>query len=67
MKYNAPQGEVRDLDVDLQDVSYDGVLEGSFMRDGLGQLIDGLYGDDDYQKQLQGENSGIQNNTKNTS
>lgn len=58
VKYNAPRGEVRDLDIDLEDVSYDGVLEGGLMRDGLGQLVDGLYGDDDYQKQLQGENSG---------
>lgn len=30
------------------------------MKGGLGQLVDGLYGDDDYQKQLQGENSGEQ-------
>lgn len=57
MKYDAPRGETRE-DVNLEDISYDGILEDSQMKGGLGQLIDGLYGDDDYQKQLQGENSG---------
>ncbi|KAL1516512.1 hypothetical protein ABEB36_000421 [Hypothenemus hampei] len=28
------------------------------MKHGLGQLVDGLYGDDDYQKQVNGEQSG---------
>lgn len=34
------------------------MVNDTFMQGGLGQLIDGLYGDDDYQKQLEGENSG---------
>lgn len=58
IKYDAPRGEIRQPDIDLDDVSYDGILDGNYMKGGLGQLIDGLYGDDDYQKQLQGENSG---------
>lgn len=58
VKYEAPRGEVREPDIDLEDISYDGVLDGSLMKGGLGQLVDGLYGDDDYQKQLQGEHSG---------
>lgn len=58
LKYEAPRGEIREPDVDLEDISYDGILDGSMMKGGLGQLIDGLYGDDDYQKQLQGEHSG---------
>lgn len=58
VKYSAPRGGMRDPEVDLQDISYDGILDGGQMRDGLGQLVDGLYGDDDYQKQLQGEHSG---------
>ncbi|XP_065161384.1 discoidin domain-containing receptor 2-like isoform X2 [Atheta coriaria] len=58
VKYEAPRGEIREPDVDLEDVSYDGVLDGTYMKSGLGQLVDGLYGDDDYHKQLQGENSG---------
>lgn len=59
VKYDAPRGEVR-KDVNLEDISYDGIVENSQMKGGLGQLVDGLYGDDDYQKQLQGENSGKQ-------
>lgn len=57
-KYTAPRGEQREPDVNLEDISYDGTIESTTMRGGLGQLVDGLYGDDDYQKQLQGENSG---------
>ncbi|XP_045464943.1 discoidin domain-containing receptor tyrosine kinase B-like [Harmonia axyridis] len=58
VKYSAPKGEIRDKNINLEDISYDGIIEGNYVKDGLGQLIDGLYGDDDYQKQLQGENSG---------
>lgn len=58
IKYNVPRGETREPDIDLEDISYDGILDGNYMKGGLGQLVDGLYGDDDYQKQLQGENSG---------
>lgn len=57
-KYTAPKGEQRDPDVNLEDISYDGIVDSTTMRGGLGQLVDGLYGDNDYQKQLQGENSG---------
>jgi len=42
----------------LEDISYDGTLDGRFMKGGLGQLVDGLYGADDYQKELNGEQSG---------
>lgn len=59
MKYEAPRGEIRDPDIDLEDISYDGILDGNMMKGGLGQLVDGLYGDDDYQKLLQGEHSGM--------
>ncbi|XP_056630665.1 discoidin domain-containing receptor 2-like [Diorhabda sublineata] len=58
IRYEAPRGEVREPDIDLEDISYDGTLDGRMMRGGLGQLVDGLYGDNDYQRQLQGEQSG---------
>lgn len=58
VKYDAPVGEMRHPVANLEDISYDGVLEDSQMKGGLGQLVDGLYGDDDFQKQLEGENSG---------
>lgn len=57
VKYEAPNGE-RDPFANLEDISYDGILESNQMKGGLGQLVDGLYGDDDFQKQLEGENSG---------
>lgn len=58
VKYESPRGEIREPDVDLEDISYDGILDGNMMRGGLGQLVDGLFGADDYQKLLQGEHSG---------
>ncbi|XP_019760683.2 epithelial discoidin domain-containing receptor 1 isoform X2 [Dendroctonus ponderosae] len=58
LRYEAPRGEIREPDIDLEDISYDGLLDGRDMKGGLGQLVDGLYGDNDYQKQLSGEQSG---------
>ncbi|XP_022902114.1 discoidin domain-containing receptor 2-like [Onthophagus taurus] len=58
VQYDAPRGNEQNAKVDLDDISYDGILDGNYMRGGLGQLVDGLYGGDDYQKQLQGESSG---------
>lgn len=64
IRYTAPKGDqlvhegLQDPTMDLEDVSYDGVLDGGIMRGGLGQLVDGLYGDDDFQKQIHGESSG---------
>ncbi|GLV42828.1 Discoidin domain receptor [Carabus blaptoides fortunei] len=62
VRYIAPKGDARDglqdPATDLEDVSYDGFLDGGIMRGGLGQLVDGLYGDDDFQKQIHGESSG---------
>lgn len=62
IRYTAPKGDARDGQqdpaTDLEDVSYDGFLNDEIMRGGLGQLVDGLYGDDDFQKQIHGESSG---------
>lgn len=61
IQYTAPKGESKesqDPATDLEDVSYDGVLDNGIMRNGLGQLVDGLYGDDDFQRQIHGESSG---------
>jgi hypothetical protein len=51
VSYSAPRGEMGSL---LDDLSYDGVLDGSHMRGGLGQLVDGLYGDDHVQDHTPG-------------
>lgn len=49
--YSAPRGEAGSA---LEDLSYDGVLDGNHMRGGLGQLVDGLYGDDHIQDHTPG-------------
>lgn len=43
VNYTAPRG-----DSEMEDLSYDGFLDGGLMRGGLGQLVDGLYGSDDF-------------------
>ncbi|XP_060519613.1 discoidin domain-containing receptor tyrosine kinase B-like [Cylas formicarius] len=58
IRYDAPKGDIREPDINLEDISYDGISDGVDMKGGLGQLVDGLYGDDDYQKQINGEQSG---------
>lgn len=47
----APRG-----DTEFEDLSYDGVLDGRIMRSGLGQLVDGLFGAEDF---LQEQESGM--------
>ncbi|XP_021918994.1 discoidin domain-containing receptor 2-like [Zootermopsis nevadensis] len=46
VSYSAPRG---DVDSALEDLSYDGILDGRQMHGGLGQLVDGLFGDDHLQ------------------
>ncbi|XP_069672513.1 discoidin domain-containing receptor 2-like isoform X2 [Periplaneta americana] len=43
VSYSAARGEAESA---LEDLSYDGILDGNLMRGGLGQLVDGLYGDE---------------------
>ena len=52
MSYTAPRGQAEST---LEDLSYDGVLDGNSMRGGLGQLVDGLYGDDHIQNHTPGK------------
>ncbi|XP_063215521.1 discoidin domain-containing receptor 2-like [Bacillus rossius redtenbacheri] len=54
VSYAAPRGELAGPDSYLEDLSYDGALDGATMRGGLGQLADGLYGDDDFAPDLDG-------------
>jgi len=56
VSYSAPRGEVGSP---LDDLSYDGVMDGSHMRGGLGQLVDGLYGDDHIQDHTPGRLSSV--------
>ncbi|XP_046678301.1 LOW QUALITY PROTEIN: discoidin domain-containing receptor 2-like [Homalodisca vitripennis] len=43
ISYTAPKG-----DSEFEDTSYDGFLDGVIMRGGLGQLVDGLLGSEDF-------------------
>lgn len=43
ISYSGPKG-----DGDFEDVSYDGIIEENKMFGGLGQLVDSLYGNDDF-------------------
>lgn len=48
--YNMPQGMVRGATLELLDITYDGVEDPvtGFLRGGLGQLVDGKYGSNDF-------------------
>lgn len=48
VRYESPEGEMRD-EVNLTDVSYDGVIREGYMYGGLGQLVDRMYGHDDFE------------------
>lgn len=43
ISYSAPRA-----DTEFEDVSYDGVADDRVMKDGLGQLIDNVFGDEDF-------------------
>jgi len=46
--YNIPQGERRGIDVDLTDATYDGIVDGQRLSEGLGQLTDGELGQSNF-------------------
>ena len=57
-----PQGMVRGATLELLDITYDGVEDPvtGFLRGGLGQLVDGKYGSEDFR--AFGENGLIRGN-----
>ena len=56
LSYNIPQGMVRGATLELLDISYDGVEDpnSGYLTGGLGQLVDGKYGAENYR--AMGEN-----------
>ena len=50
MSYNMPQGMVRGATLELLDITYDGLEDSltGLLTGGLGQLVDGKYGDENY-------------------
>ena len=62
LSYNIPQGMVRGATLELLDISYDGVEDPSngYLTGGLGQLVDGKYGAENYR--AMGENGVVRGN-----
>ncbi|KAL1117273.1 hypothetical protein AAG570_004599, partial [Ranatra chinensis] len=59
LSYSMPQGERRAADgSDLSDRSYDGAEEGGWLNGGLGQLVDGHIGQDNFLTDIYGYGKG---------
>ncbi|XP_022905672.1 discoidin domain-containing receptor 2-like [Onthophagus taurus] len=48
VSYSMPQGDKRGANWEFYDAAYDGQWDGHELKHGLGQLIDGKYGNDDF-------------------
>ncbi|XP_022252531.1 discoidin domain-containing receptor 2-like isoform X1 [Limulus polyphemus] len=60
ISYSMPQGERRGLELDLSDDTYDGVKDDSYLNGGLGQLTDGVEGDDNFKADADGYGKGYE-------
>lgn len=60
ISYSMPQGERRGSEIDLFDMTYDGVEEENFLRGGLGQLTDGQKGQDNFRLDANGFGKGYE-------
>lgn len=58
MSYSVPQGDQRGAEIDLSDKVYDGREEAGHLIGGLGQLVDGQKGLDNYRLDLKGFGKG---------
>lgn len=62
LRYTAPRSpDIGPSGASIQDSSYDGPASSqraNFVTGGLGQLTDGLFGDDDFLDEYRGPNSG---------
>lgn len=58
MSYSMPQGIKRGSEVDLSDRTYDGKEEGGYLSGGLGQLVDGQKGPDNFRLDVSGNGKG---------
>lgn len=59
VSYSIPKGVQRGLEIDLSDQTYDGRDEGDRLVDGLGQLVDGQVGTDNYRTDIHGYGKGM--------
>lgn len=58
VSYSIPKGVQRGIEIDLSDQSYDGQDEGDRLVGGLGQLTDGLRGNDNFRSDVTGFGKG---------
>ncbi|XP_003702400.1 discoidin domain-containing receptor 2 [Megachile rotundata] len=60
VSYSMPQGIKRGSEVDLSDRTYDGKEEGGYLSGGLGQLVDGQRGPDNFRLDVSGNGKGYE-------
>ncbi|XP_071877933.1 discoidin domain-containing receptor 2 [Bombus fervidus] len=60
VSYSMPQGIKRGSEVDLSDRTYDGREEGGYLSGGLGQLVDGQKGPDNFRLDVSGNGKGYE-------
>ncbi|GBM04718.1 Discoidin domain-containing receptor 2, partial [Araneus ventricosus] len=60
LSYSMPQGERRGVEVDLSDRTYDGIKDDSYLHGGLGQLTDGVVGEDNFKQDVSGMGRGYE-------
>ena len=58
VSYSMPQGVQRGSELDLTDRTYDGREDGGYLSGGLGQLVDGQKGPDNFRDDLNGNGKG---------
>lgn len=58
MAYSIPKGAQRGMEIDLSDKTYDGQEEGDRYVNGLGQLVDGQRGKDNFRADINGLGKG---------
>lgn len=58
VSYSMPQGIKRGSEVDLSDRTYDGREEAGYLSGGLGQLVDGQKGPDNFRLDVSGNGKG---------
>lgn len=58
LSYSCPQGARRGLELDLSDRTYDGKEESGYLSQGLGQLVDGQKGHDNFRLDIAGRGKG---------
>lgn len=56
--YSIPKGVQRGAEIDLSDQTYDGAVAGDRLVNGLGQLVDGAKGSDNFRSDIHGFGKG---------